>query len=562
VRKPRFVPPLLCLGIAGVFLWVGARWILDRRVGGLLDVDESSYFSMAIVDYIELSRNGILPWLTSIAGRIHAPLTTTVATLVYAATGPELHYGFFIPLTFGAVTVLAVYLLVAAISGPYAGLSAAALTATIPLLISYSRHFHFAVPATAMLALALLAAVKSERFSRTGWSLAFGVFLGLVPLARTMAIAFIPGVLLGAVLGIAASDGVARRLLRLAGGLALALLTAATWLAFAFEGVAGYLIGWGYGARALDYGQAVMLFSMATVQRALSLVTTALFLPHYAVILAGLAAGLVVVLRAWRQQGFGAIRAAARSPLLMLALTVLCGLTALVSSPNTGTAFVLPLLPPLIALAVCLAWSASSAWVFRAAVFIVCMSVAAGVAAPYFDTHTIQEKVSVVPVIGFIPIYSTKGQIDVYIDSSSAKDGRDKAVAARWLGLIGRINAAISRQADGAATAVGFKHDILNPSALGFDYLLTTQRQREFTPPDPVASGNTVQGYRDWLTAGAAKHVVFVLTSRGTEGEYAPFVDVEAVEQAARELGFQAIDTWSMPNGRPVTLWRRSGARG
>lgn len=562
MRVSKIFPPFLCAGIACLFFWAGTRWIQDHRVGGLLEVDEASYLAFSVNEYLALSNDGVVSWLKHIAALIHAPLTTALASLVFAAAGLEPYYGFFVPLAFATVAILATYMLVKEITGPYAGLSAAALTATVPLIINYSRSFHFAMAATGVLALALLAAVKSDRFAKTGWSVAFGIFLGLLPLARTMAIAFVPGILLGVALNIVSSKPISGRLIRFVVALGIAALTAATWLAFTWEGVFGYLIGWGYGVRALEYGNAILFFTGATLYRALQLVTQAVFLPHFILIAVGLAAGLIVALRTTYQHGWKAVTLAANSPVLLLASTIFGGLAALVSSPNTGSAFVAPLLPPIIALTVCLAWAASTALLYRAAIVAVSVSVSVAVALPFLGVYSVlpQQKVIALPFIGFMAVSDDRGMIDFFIDAASPGHiGRDKAGAALWLNLIAYTNAAISRQGD-SAIACGFRHGIYNVTALGLDYLVKTGRGRQFIQPDPVGSGNTAQGYREWLSTGAAAHAHLLLTSTGSEGEPLPLVDKVALEEAARSLGFQPVDAWTMPNGRPVTLWKRPQA--
>jgi hypothetical protein len=556
VRIFKHLPTLLCAGIACFFFWAGSRWIHDHRVDGLLEGDEAAYLRFSAATYLDLSKNGLLSWLYDIGSFTQAPLTTALTSLVFAAKGLDLYYGFLVPLAFATIAIVVTYMLVREISGPYAGLSAAALIATVPLIVNYSRNFHFAMPATAILALALLAAVKSGRFSKTGWSTAFGVFIGLLPLARTMTIAFVPGILFGAALNIASSKAISGRLIRFAAALCVAVLTAATWLAFTWKGVFGYLIGWGYGVRALEYGNAIPFFNVASLHRAIQLVTYAVYLFHFILITAGLGAGLIVACRVAYQFSWKAVRHAAKSPVLLLASTTFCGLAALMSSPNTGSAFVAPLLPPIIALAVCLLWAAWQAPLYRAAVGTISVGVAVIVVLPFLGVYSIlpKQKAIALPFIGSIGVSDDRGTIDFDLDNSSQLPiGRDKS---EWVNLIAHTNAAISRQPE-SAIAVGFRHGIYSASPLEFDYLVKTGRGRQFISPDPGGSSNTAQGYRDWLSTGAAAHARLLMTSPGSDGEPLPLVDNAAMEEAARSLGFQPVDGWTMPNGRPVTLWKR-----
>ncbi|WP_375413835.1 ArnT family glycosyltransferase [uncultured Bradyrhizobium sp.] len=554
------MPQVICIAVACLFFWVGIQWIWEHRVGGLLDMDEAGYFGIAVGDYFELTKNGFLAWLKQVTGpNIQAPLTTALTSLVYAAAGLELHYGYLVPLASATIAILAAYWLACEIAGPYAGLGAAALTATTPLIVIYSRSFHFAMPATALVALALLAAVKSDRFSKTGWSIAFGIFLGLLPLARTMTIAFIPGILFGAALNIASSASLSGRLIRFVGALGVAAIVSAMWLAFTWKEVGSYLFSFGYGTRAAEYGTVIPFFSLDTLQRAILLVACSVFLPHLILIALGLAVMPAVAFHAIRQHGWKSGTYVANSPLLLLTVTVFCGIAALVSSPNTGSAFIAPLLPPLVVLAVCLAWQASTLRLYRAAVLFVIVSTAIVVGLPFLNIYTLPQGATGVPYLGPVGVSDNRGTIDIYIDSSGPRAmGRNKADAALWLAVFAETNHAISENGESGGVAVGFRNGIYSVNALGLQYFLKTRAGRSFILVDPGGTGNTTGGFREWLTNGAAAHSNLLLTSPGEEGEdFGPPVDYAALEVAARDVDFLPVDTWTLPNGRVVTLWKR-----
>jgi len=553
---------VLCLAIAGFFLWAGAQWIHEHRVGGLVDADEAVFFAIAIYNYFVLAKDGVVPWLAAIAGPIQGPVTMVLATLVYGAAGLELHYGFYVPLALASVAILATFVTVKHIAGSSTAVAAAALTATVPQILTYSRDFHLSMSATAVLALAVMAAVKSDRFSKTGWSIAFGVFVGLLPLSRTMAIAFVPGILLGVTLNIVSSADRGPRVLRAVVALGIAMLSASTWLAFTWKEVFGYLIGWGYGSHALEYGRALPFLSIDTLRRALEQVAHALFYIHFVLIAAGLLLGMLATCRILVHGGWNSVGVAARSPLIVLASTVFFGFAALMSSPNVGTAFVAPLLPPLVALAVCSAWFFLDTKLYRSTVAVVCVVAAGIVASPFLGVYAVlpKQKVTTLPLVGFAALSDDRGVIDFYIDATG-RIGRDREGAARWRAVFVRTNDAISAQDENAHVANGFRHSLYHPTQLSLDYLLRTGRRRGFIPPDPVYSGNTVDGYRTWLSTGSAASAKLLLTSPGSEGEPQPFVDNAAIEEAARGLAFVPVDTWAMPNGRQVTLWKRSEPR-
>ncbi|MCU1658660.1 MAG: hypothetical protein JWO57_3316, partial [Pseudonocardiales bacterium] len=63
---------------------------------------------------------------------------------------------------------------------------------------------------------ALYCLVRSHGHASLRWSAAFGAFVGLMPLARTMAVAFAPGLLLAALVGALSHSGRRQRLRNLA----------------------------------------------------------------------------------------------------------------------------------------------------------------------------------------------------------------------------------------------------------------------------------------------------------------------------------------------------------
>src|SRR5437588_483463 len=118
------------------------------------------------------------------------------------------------------------------------GALVAVVMACTPAVIDFSRTYQFAITDAAVLAATTYALLASEAFTHRGWSLLWGFLLGLTPLARTMAIAFMPAQLIAAVWLVNARPGIARQqapgvrrpqLLNLGVALVLAVITAATW---------------------------------------------------------------------------------------------------------------------------------------------------------------------------------------------------------------------------------------------------------------------------------------------------------------------------------------------
>ena len=240
---------------------------------------------MAAKNYNALLHGGLREWIFSIESpNAASPLTSALASLLFLTTGPRPAYGIFIPLLSCVVLIVAIYTIARQCGDRLLAILTAIVVATTPLLVVYSRSFHFAMPSTACTTLALLCLIRSEQGGRWPWVIAFGVFVGLMPLARTMTVAFVPGLGVAAlVYAVAAPDERLKRIGRLAISGVVACATALTWLFFNGRYVADYLLSFGYGARAEEYGTRLPFASSIILQvenLAQTELCTAFYYPH------------------------------------------------------------------------------------------------------------------------------------------------------------------------------------------------------------------------------------------------------------------------------------------
>jgi 4-amino-4-deoxy-L-arabinose transferase-like glycosyltransferase len=171
---------------------------------------------------------------------------------MFAVLGPDPVIGFLAPVLLGAIAVTATYFLGKEAGGRRVGLASAALIATTPLIVRFSRSFQFSIPATAITTLALLSLLKSDRAGRWPWVIAFGVFVGLMPLARSMTIGFIPCIGAAALVCVIFEKDRLARIARLAIASVVAVLTSLTWLWKSGSLVWRYLYDFGYGNRVAE----------------------------------------------------------------------------------------------------------------------------------------------------------------------------------------------------------------------------------------------------------------------------------------------------------------------
>lgn len=164
-----------CFAFLIIYISINSRWIFVYRNEGLFDIDESAYLMMAVKNYYAYVHGGLRLWFSSVeAPNAASPLTSALASLLFIVTGPRVAFGIYIPLLACLATVVAVYYIAKQSSIQRVAEISALVVATTPLLVNYSRSFHFAIPATACTTVALLCLIKSQQAKRWPWIIAFG----------------------------------------------------------------------------------------------------------------------------------------------------------------------------------------------------------------------------------------------------------------------------------------------------------------------------------------------------------------------------------------------------
>ena len=344
---------IAALAITALFLLVNARWIWLYRRGQLVDVDEAAYFCTAIIDSLYWAEYGLRGWVFAVwSPSIEAPLTTAFTSLLYVFFGLGATIGFATPLIAGSGCVAGAYALGRSLGTPRVGVIAAALTATCPVIVNYSRAFAFATPAAVMTTWALVAFVKAQRFRARGWTYAFGIGLGLMPLARTMTLAFIPGFAAAALVALMVDpQDRARRFANLAISLLLGAIVFLSWYAKNGLLVLQYLVDFGYGTHQNVYLQENSLANYSRILDSAKNFLEFLYIPHVLYIALGAIAAVLLFVGLAAQEGIpAAARRLLRSPAFGVALVLVEGAAVLSSTGNKGTGFLAPLVPAMMAL--------------------------------------------------------------------------------------------------------------------------------------------------------------------------------------------------------------------
>ena len=561
---------ILCLiAIAVIFIVINSRWLWVFRHGQLLDVDEAGYLSSAITDYLGFVHNGAKGFFAAVwAPSAIAPLTNAVSALIFGIVGPHVIVGLGTPLLAGAATIFATYLLGASVGSPKQGLMGAALTASCPFIIDFSRSLQFAVPAAFVATMALAAIVRSDRFRYFGWASVFGICCGLLPLTRTMTIAFVPGLILGAVVYVVHRTDRRPCILILGWSLLLTLIVAGAWLVPNGRYVFEYLLRFGYRNHAAEYGPTQMRFGIENWRLEAQVLLNNVHLPHFLLILSGAAAMTILVGRAVDQIGVSAtLRVAASSKIVPLVFFVSEAMLALASSQNKGQAFFAPLVPTAIVLAV---WSFCRLceqgfyrWVLATIAILVTglgvvpsIDLRLGVAKPW----TID-----LPLLGRSIITDGRAPIDVwegYFVTGTALEPIPPAKGQEWIDLNSETATILRQAGNGTTAGLGFRHAFYNFNTINLQSLLIYGEPVRLVEADPIDTGDTTAGDLRWLTEGSAAHACVLLITDDEEWQFVPIVNTGRMKDAAIQAGFQPVNQRIMPNGHLVVLMRRQASQG
>jgi hypothetical protein len=480
-------------------------------------------------------------------------------------TGPHVVVGFAVPLLAGSAVIAATYFLGTSLASRWEAAISAVLVASCPIVITYSRSYHFALPAALMTTMALFALLRSNRFRHVGWASAFGLSLGLMPLARTMTIAFVPGVVLGAIVyAVVDRQDRRRRSFILAWSLLLGLATTAAWLWPNRRYVFDYLLDFGYGNHAPEFGPPYSRFGFAAWLNEARTFVAYVYLPHFCIMLAGVLSLLWLAgQRIIRNGLWAAFGAFAHANVLPIVIFIAEALVALSSTQNKGSAFIAPIVPAGIVLAV---WSCSrfeQRPMYRRAMAAAATLVAVLATVPSIDLSLSRIWSIDAPFLGPSTIIDGRGTIQIYeaaggFASTNSSEPIGSTEGRVWVD-VSVTTATKIRQLGGASTptAFGFRHRLYNVNTVGLQQWIKDGGWTALIQVDPIVTGDTVAGDLYWLTRGDAATACLLLTSEGDTAQFVPLVDQVRMVDGAKQAGFQSVAAWTLPDGQKVVLWKR-----
>jgi 4-amino-4-deoxy-L-arabinose transferase-like glycosyltransferase len=554
---------VLVAAIVCVTVVLDVVWLARFRHGYVTESDESGYLQFSLSNFDALHDHGVWTFLKTVGGRgTFGPLLPLVTSLAYPIVTRGIFGSLLILPLFFAGLVGATFALARQFVSDSWAVIAALVVASMPAVTDYTRLVHFALPATACMTAALWALVRSDGLRRAGWTAAFGLFVALTLLARTMTVAFVPGLALavGTQFLVGAPELRARmRNLAIAAG--TAGLVAGPWYIRNARSVYDLFRSSGYGEGAVQLGRHYPIVSWGYWTKELRLDLSYMWLPlgGALLILFGLALAYVVARRP-RLSGLALPRSARAAGALALALVVLEGYLALTSSRNEGTAFPLPLLPALVILAVTAAASipARAVRVAVASVLVV-FSLGAVVSKSGWFQPLATVRTVAVPGFGHVTVTDGRGIIQLEV----AGDGYDIGPVTQPLPVMHRLWLPLARDVVGWSLHRAEQRGEQLNLTLGLDdrifgnsrLILAAQLWfHRFLPVDYLRSfsgGDTVASYRRQLLSPKPENALIT----GDPPPGGATISRSKVEAAARSLGFTRVRSFTMPDGRTIWIW-------
>ncbi|MFI9449330.1 ArnT family glycosyltransferase [Amycolatopsis sp. NPDC052450] len=557
------------LGVAIVWVAVNLRWIIVYRRGQILEIDEAGYIGMALNDHYAAVRDGVLGWIQAVeAPGIQAPVTPALTSLQFFVTGTSVVAAFIVPMLAGLAIVLLTHAVANRVAGRPFAWFATALVATLPGVIVDARAYHFGAPAAAVTLAAVYFLIRSEGLTKTKSTIAFGAFVGLMPLTRTMIIAFVPALVLAAFLQAVFGPDRKKSLTRFGIAAVVAAAVAAIWLIPNGAQVYRYLTGFGYGPQSAEYGTEAGIFNPAAWAYRLRLLTLEQYLPHVLFICAGLVVAIFVAIRKLKGgQAKETIKAMVASPLFPPAVLVAEGVMAFVTSKTNGNGFTLPLVPSMTLVALWGLYRVHGR--LRKALPVVVAVISVVALVPQLDLRAPTARLweAELPLFGRVIVTDGRGAPQKFAgvgletdvpEPVSAEDAKQWIVAADWA-----AQQIVDRHAIRGVTAFGFRDLIFNTNTVQLAVLRKLGYGVAAPQIRPVEAGNTRPDYERWLTryqdsiSGDASAACLLFTATGLNNEFVPKVDPSEMAAAATATGFSPVATHALPNGRLVTLWHR-----
>lgn len=554
-----------CVLMAAIHMW----WVVKFRHNFPLNVDENGYMAIGVNNFLGFENGGLHGWWDVVQSQApNAPLLPAVTSLVLIFS-PGILQGFGVLIAFGALLTLATYGIGERLAGPRLGALAALAVATSQGTFLFTREYIFALPTAAFLACAVYALLRSDGMRGRWWSIACGAALGLMLLSRTMAVAFVPGVLVVAALMILVRrrDDLWPRVLNLGLAILAMALVAATWYWNNLDPVVDYLTNFGYGEQAQYYGEDQSTLSWGRFEAvAKRFVGGDLLVPLAVLIFAGLLAGAFMIGRRVRESDhrWGEAWRIAGSDAIGVFLVFAAGYAALMTSQNGGNGFGYPiamLLPPLAVIPL----RRYRAAAIPAAVLVGLIAAVNLVATSGLWDDAGKPRLVDVPVLGELAWVNGEAHavaaIRVQVPGPVTHfDSADEGWTELDRKLANLLLSKIAPEGRPRLAAFASRNRVVSGNSVGLAGLLERRTgipltQIEAEPNDSVAN------YERQLNTPVIGEPTAVITTSTEAGDFDPLVTQKKVEIALRHSGFVLVRQIPSPDGRSFRVWVKEPAK-
>jgi 4-amino-4-deoxy-L-arabinose transferase-like glycosyltransferase len=541
-------------------------WLVRFRAAGPLVIDEAAYLRFGLDDRAGLAAGGLGGlWHAIVSQRQQGPLVPALSVPLQLVIGSRMAAAFAVQAAFFVVLVASAWFVARRFTDRKWALVATLTVAAIPAITLWTRTLIFTIDATALLLAATLALLKSDRLSKLGWSTVFGFLLGLVALARTMTVAFVPGLLIAAVVSVVVvGDRWRRGLVHLTIAVGVGTAVAATWWGPNWSTVTGYLTAYGYGAEAAQYlrGGTTTVSRPAFWTAQLSSMVNGLSVPLALVL------GLAVVLAVAARRRSLTVKRLLSADQALLVIPIVGGYAALTSTSNKTNGFGTPLLPLVALLGV---WAASTVrWhavrYALAGALVLCAVV--GITTQAALTPALSEsQVVTLPVLGPLQVTQGSGVIYNYISTVAhyrvgAPPAPLPAEQRAWMPTATRV----ARRLFIEAGAYGRLPVVFFATRDPFFNTNTVSLEARAVFHQPLLVGQLLQApgaaarqreavYRAHLTDPLYGWPNLLVIGPPAPGESEPRPATGEVEAAATAAGFRPAFSVRLPDGRVQSVW-------
>lgn len=544
---------------SGILAVATIWWAHERRVGYPVSVDEAGYLAIAENDRVGFQAEGIDGWADAVLDQApNAPLAPAMASVLLVIDQGSVE-GFVVLAFFLVLLAVAVYGIGERLAGPRLGALAALVVASMPGVSNFSRLFVFALPAAALLACAVYAVLRAERLQRSGWAIGAGAAIGAMLLARTMTIAFVPGILVAPVVALACRpDANLRRGLLNLGLLCLAAVAvAAPWYVPNFKLIWEYLTNFGYGEKSAEYGASHSIVSWDRWTDVFGRIAKSdLYLLLGALVLAGLVVVLIAALRRVTDADDrrSALREVLAGDAAVVAISAAAAYVALSSSRNIGLGFTLPVSVLLVPLAV-LALRSHPRAIAPVFAMLAAIAVVNLLAAFTFSESISRERAVELPSFGPIPVVD--GAPLAVTQTRFQVQGPETRYVHKDRGYVtvdGKLAETLVADLGAPVVAFGSRNRVVDSNSV----MLAGLRQYDTVIPMAQLLASDGPAAKDFAARIAEPEFGLpqvVVTTSTSSGDFEPTVSQAPIEEAARSLGMRMIRSFRLPDGRSMRVW-------